>query len=56
LKTYEASGKSAWIIGNVNPGSAYCNTKWARRYNIIIERYQKVVRMQLFGHERDNYF
>lgn len=56
LKTYEASDKSAWIIGNVNPGSANCNSKWARRYNAIVRRYQKVIRMQLFGHERDDYF
>ena len=39
LKAYEVSKKRAWIIGNVNPGSAYCNTKWARRYNIIVNRF-----------------
>lgn len=56
LKAYEASKKRAWIIGNINPGSAYCNTKWARRYNIIVNRFQQTIRMQLFGHEHDHYF
>jgi uncharacterized protein (UPF0303 family) len=46
----------AWIVGNMNPGSKNCNTKWARRYNAIIERYQSTVRMQLFGHEAEEYF
>jgi len=45
-----------WIIGHMNPGSKYCNTKWSRRYKILIERYQKIVRMQLFGHEIEEYF
>jgi hypothetical protein len=59
LQAIEALGnaaKAAWIIGNVNPGSKYCNSKWARRYNILIERYQKLVRMQLFGHEPEEFF
>ena len=56
LKSYEASKKYAWIIGNVNPGSKYCNTKWARRYNIIVNRFQSTIRMQLFGSEHHNYF
>jgi hypothetical protein len=40
----------------LNPGSKYCNAKWSRRYNVLIERYQQVVRMQLFGHEDEEYF
>lgn len=56
LTTVETNNKVAWIIGNVNPGSRYCNTKWSRRYNILIERFQKVVRMQLFGHEAEESF
>jgi len=56
LYDVELNNKKAWIIGNINPGSKYCNTKWARRYNSIIERYQGSVRMQLFGHEAEEYF
>lgn len=56
LKAIEANNKVAWIIGNISPGSKNCNTKWARRYNILVERFQKVIRMQLFGHEAEEYF
>ena len=56
LKKLEQTSKYAWMVGNVNPGSKYCNSKWARRYNVLIERYQKIVRMQLFGHEAEEYF
>ncbi len=54
---YTAQNKqTTWIIGNMNPGSKFCNAKWSRRYNILIEKYQHVVRMQLFGHEDEEYF
>jgi hypothetical protein len=39
LKAYETVKKSAWIIGNLNPGSPNCNSKWSRRYNRIIQRF-----------------
>lgn len=55
-KLEQQTNQSAWIIGNINPGSKSCNTKWARRYNIIIERHQRIVKMQLFGHEAEEYF
>jgi len=40
----------------MNPGSKYCNDKWARRYNTLIERYQHIIRFQAFGHEAEEYF
>ena len=39
LKSLETTNAKAWIIGNIHPGSKYCNSKWARRYNILIEKY-----------------
>ena len=45
-----------WIIGNLNPGSRFCNVHWARRYNTLVERYQSIIRMQLFGHEEESYY
>jgi hypothetical protein len=40
-----------FIIGNLSPGSKRCNKQWAQRYNMLIERYQDVVRLQAFGGE-----
>lgn len=39
LAGFERDNEKAWIIGNVNPGSKYCNSRWARRYNSIINRF-----------------
>lgn len=54
--TETAGNKRAWIIGNLSPGNKHCNTRWAQRYNAIIERYQKVVVFQHFGHDEKEYF
>jgi hypothetical protein len=35
--------RRAYIFGNLAPGSKHCNSRWAQRYNAIIERYQKTV-------------
>lgn len=35
----QIGGKKAWIIGHIHPGSKHCNSKWARRYNALIEKY-----------------
>jgi len=56
LAAAKAANKGAWIIGNVNPGSSFCNSRWSRRYNILVEKYNTVIRMQLFGHEAKEYF
>lgn len=56
LLAIETDKQKAWIIGNVNPGSKYCNSRWSRRYNSIINRFQAVVRAQFFGHEAEEYF
>jgi hypothetical protein len=56
LTAVATQNKAAWIIGNVNPGSKFCNDRWSRRYNILVEKHQAVIRMQLFGHEANEYF
>lgn len=38
------------------PGSPNCNGQWAEKYNLLIERFQAVVKMQLFGHDANDYF
>ena len=37
------------IAGNVAPGHPLCNRQWSERYNILIDAYQDVVRLQVFG-------
>lgn len=49
-------GRKAWIFGDVAPGNKQCNSKWAERYKTIIELYQGIVHIQLFGHDEKNYF
>jgi len=57
LSSAEGSpGTRVWITGNIAPGSSQCNSRWAKRYNALIERYQAVVTMQLFGGDEQDYF
>jgi len=56
LKQAKADTKKVWIIGNLSPASPTCNHRWAKRYNYLIELYQEIIRMQLFGHETQDYF
>ena len=56
LADAETNLKKVWIIGNIPPGSPNCNNKWARRYNAIVERYQSIIKMQLFGHESEAFW
>ena len=35
--TYQTCG--VWIVGNLSPGSKMCNSRWAKRYNAIVENF-----------------
>ena len=54
LSEIEASGGYAFIIGHIYP-SDYTEV-WGGRYHALMERYQHVVRMGLFGHTHSEYF
>lgn len=56
LKNARTIGKKVWIVGNSAPGGTHCNTKWAARYNWLIEAYQDVVAMQVFGGQAERDF
>lgn len=56
LTATASASKKAWIIGNLAPGSKHCNYRWAKRYNILIERFQGVVTFQHFGSDEEEYF
>ena len=43
------AGKTALIAGNLHPGSAKCNRQWSHRYGALIDAFQDVVRLQMFG-------
>ena len=38
------------IAGNVAPGNSMCNRQWSYRYNVLMEAFQDVVVLQLFGY------
>jgi len=46
-----SSNKKVWIIGNVAPGNKHCNSRWAQRYNALVERYQATIVFQGFGYD-----
>ena len=48
----EARNNTAQVIiaGNVAPGSPMCNRQWSYRYNVLMEAFQDIVVLQLFGY------
>lgn len=56
LTKIETEKRVVWITGNVAPTSKYCNSNWSKRYNVLVERFQDIIRMQIFGHEVEDYF
>lgn len=49
---YLARNETAQVIiaGNVSPGHKMCNRQWSYRYNVLIEAFQDVVVLQIFGY------
>ncbi len=56
LSWAESKGLLVFIMGHVPPGNTQCNRQWEERYNALIERYQHIVRLQVFGHEGTDSF
>lgn len=49
LKEMEAAGETGILIGHVPTGET-CLFEWAARFNGLLERYQHILRTQLYGH------
>jgi len=51
---WEARNNTAQVIiaGNVAPGNPMCNRQWSYRYNVLMEAFQDVVVLQLFGYSQ----
>ena len=54
LAEIEAAGGYAYIIGHIYPKD-YIEV-WGGRYHALMERYQHVIRMGMFGHTHSQYF
>jgi len=50
LYEMEANGETGILLGHVPPGSNSCLEQWAKRYQALLDRYQNVIRLQMFGH------
>lgn len=53
LSAAEKAGEKVFIIGHIPPADGDCLHSWSNRYRGLFERYQHVIRMQLYGHTHD---
>lgn len=44
------------IAGHIAPGAYSCTPQWAHRYNALVERYQHIIRMSVYGHDHRELF
>ena len=56
LHTMERFGEKAIIIGHIPTGIEDCMTSFAKRFAVLMDRYQHIVRTSLFGHVHREYF
>ena len=49
LNDARTAGKTVIIAGSLPPGDVSCNAQWSNRFNTIIESFQDVVRLMLYG-------
>jgi len=56
LEKSEKAGEVVFIIGHIPPGHCTFLTECNKRYNILIERYQNIIRGQFFGHTHNDEF
>jgi sphingomyelin phosphodiesterase len=55
FKMMEENREFAIILGHVPPGQE-CLNEFASRYSALMDRYQHVIRLQVFGHDhREKY-
>ena len=52
----EKSGETAIIFAHIPPGSPDCMGSFSRRFYALIERYQHVARVSLYGHDHNEWF
>ncbi|CAD8138159.1 unnamed protein product [Paramecium octaurelia] len=50
LKDSESKNQFAIIIAHIPPGDISCNSQWADRFSVIIERFEHVVSGLFYGH------
>jgi len=50
LREIERNGELAIIIGHIPPGEIDCSNPVSERYRILLDRFQHVIRLNLYGH------
>lgn len=56
LSQAEQENRVVIIAGHIASGCYTCNPRWGARYTALVERYQHVIRLAVFGHDhRDLY-
>eukprot|EP00827_Trimyema_finlayi_P002679 TRINITY_DN237_c0_g1_i4.p1 TRINITY_DN237_c0_g1~~TRINITY_DN237_c0_g1_i4.p1 ORF type:complete len:538 (-),score=114.47 TRINITY_DN237_c0_g1_i4:101-1714(-) len=56
LREAESSGYTVIIQGHIPVGECIAQSQWSRRYNILIQRFQNIIRGQFFGHTHYDQF
>eukprot|EP00345_Euplotes_harpa_P014290 CAMPEP_0168352526 /NCGR_PEP_ID=MMETSP0213-20121227/22640_1 /TAXON_ID=151035 /ORGANISM="Euplotes harpa, Strain FSP1.4" /LENGTH=520 /DNA_ID=CAMNT_0008363827 /DNA_START=173 /DNA_END=1731 /DNA_ORIENTATION=+ len=56
LRQMEKNGEVGIIVGHISPGVADCITSISTRFRALMERYQHVIRINLFGHTHNEEF
>ena len=51
LDKAEKENYLVWIVGHIPPGDFGCIGKWSVRLNALQERYQHIIRFNVFGHD-----
>lgn len=54
LSTIEAAGGIAYLIAHIQPYNFLRD--FGGRFHALMERYQHVIRFQMYGHTHDQYF
>ncbi|EAR89553.1 ser/thr phosphatase family protein (macronuclear) [Tetrahymena thermophila SB210] len=54
LSESEEKGENVYILGHI-PNN-FCSENWGKVYKALAERYQSIIKAQLFGHTHSDYF
>lgn len=51
LEEAERENELLFVGGHMSPGDYNCVKKWQVRYMVLLERYQHLFRLSVFGHD-----
>jgi sphingomyelin phosphodiesterase len=50
LRQAEKNGEYVFIIGHIPPGDSTYTTECAKRYQVLVDRFQNIIRGNFYGH------